>query len=424
MLTGLIAGTLGIVGLTLVGLEIQYRRRLGNKLELTAGNWQIDVYEPQRYRLVGQLELINQTQTLDVMVPEIWAEVTLLSDGSLEGITTSTEIIPRYVNAKPRPDHYWESLIVEPQKTAAIELPLEIHGPDLSRLNAAWVKIHYFTYGREGRLPQVKNIVVPLYFPSVEDSQRWRPVPNADLLPIKTHLLTQLDDPVKVVKQYVLPHAQPGDIVTLGESPVAIMQGRFRNPADITPGWLATRLCYMFHSTASLATAGGLQTLIDMVGAPRVFLAFLLSVPFKLLPQSLAKNLQVDGMFYRLAGEQARLIDDVTGTIPPYDKFIVLGPDNPQALCDRIARETGLGAAVVDVNDLRRVKILATSADVSVSFLEKALITNPAGNANQQTPVVLIRPAEVPNGTVTGAATGKAAAPLAAGEPVREVNSL
>jgi hypothetical protein len=416
MLTGLIAGTLGILGLTLVGLEIQYRRRLGNKLELTAGNWQIDVYEPQHYRLVGQLELVNQTQTLDVMVPEIRVEVTLLSDGSLDGVTTTTQVIPRYANAKPRPDHYWESLIIEPQKNAAIELPLDIHGPDLSQLNAAWVQVHYFTYGREGRFPRVKNIVVPLFFPSVEDSKRWRPVPNADLLPIKTHLLTQLDDPVKVVKQYVLPHAQPGDIVTLGESPVAIMQGRFCYPADIQPGWLATRLCYMFHSTASLATASGLQTLIDLVGAPRVFFAFLVSVPFKLLPQSLAKSLQVDGMFYRLAGEQARLIDDVTGTIPPYDKFIVLGPDDPQALCERIARETGLGAAVVDVNDLRRVKILATSADVSVSFLEQALITNPAGNANQQTPVVLIRPTEV-------SAEARAGKPLAAAEPVREVNS-
>ena len=155
----------------------------------------------------------------------------------------------------------------------------------------------------------------------------------------KTHLLTNLDDPVEVVKQYVLPHAQKGDIVTIGESPLAIIQGRFRHFMDINPGWLAKRLCYMFQSTSSLATAGGLQALIDIVGAPRVFFAFVGSIPFKILPQSMARKFNVDGMFYRLAGEQANLVDDVTGTIPPYDQFVVLGPQNPQGVCDRIKQE-------------------------------------------------------------------------------------
>jgi hypothetical protein len=104
--------------------------------------------------------------------------------------------------------------------------------------------------------------------------------------------------------------------------------------------------------------------------------------------------LQVDGMFYRLGGYQANLIDDVTGTIPPYDKFIVMGPNDPLSLCEEIKRETGLEAAIVDVNDLRRVKILAASAGVDQGFLAEALISNPAGNGNEQTPVVLIRPTE------------------------------
>jgi hypothetical protein len=70
----------------------------------------------------------------------------------------------------------------------------------------------------------------------------------------------------------------------------------------------------------------------------------------------------------------------------------VLGPLNPQGVCDRIKKETGLEAAIVDVNDLRRVKILAATTGIPDDFLEKALITNPAGNASEQTPVVLIRP--------------------------------
>lgn len=393
---GLIAGTLGILGAAVAALEISYRQRLGNKLELSAGKWRIEVYEVDHYRVVGDLEFVNLTPRLDVMIPEVRTEITLLSSGSLAGITTESVVIPRYKNADPREDGYWESYIVEPRKPAAIEVPIDIYGHDLSELSAAWIQVHFYTYGRGGRIPRTKHLVVPLKFPSTEDSKRWRPVQNADLLPIKTHLLTPLDNPVEIVKRYVLPHSEPGDIVTIGESPVAIMQGRFRHPSDIQPGWLARRLCYSFYTTSSLATACGLQTLIDQVGAWRVFVAFLGSIPFKLLPRDLAKSFNVDGMFYRLAGYQANLIDDVTGTIPPYDKFIVMGPQNPLALCEQIKRETGLEAAVVDVNDLRRVKILAASSGVAQDFLSQALISNPAGNANEQTPVVLIRPTEAP----------------------------
>ncbi|MEO1447383.1 MAG: F420-0:Gamma-glutamyl ligase, partial [Cyanobacteria bacterium J06635_11] len=65
---------------------------------------------------------------------------------------------------------------------------------------------------------------------------------------------------------------------------------------------------------------------------------------------------------------------------------------NSQQLCDQIFAETGLQAAIVDVNDLKAVKILARTADTDEQLLIQALIDNPAGNADEQTPVVLIRP--------------------------------
>ncbi|NES71392.1 MAG: F420-0:Gamma-glutamyl ligase, partial [Okeania sp. SIO2D1] len=142
--------------------------------------------------------------------------------------------------------------------------------------------------------------------------------------------------------------------------------------------------CYFFLPTSSLATACGMQTLVDIVGPAKVLMAF--------LGGAIAKLLGKPGMFYQFAGEQARLIDDVTGTLPPYDQFIVLGPENPQKLVEQIQKATGLGAAIVDVNDLKAVKILAATSNVSTSLLEEALRSNPAGNADEQTPVVLIRP--------------------------------
>ncbi|MBW4583190.1 MAG: F420-0:Gamma-glutamyl ligase [Tildeniella nuda ZEHNDER 1965/U140] len=389
MMGSIAIAMIAVAVLLLLALEVQYRQRPGNKLELTAGHWQLEVYEPQRYLLVGELAFHNLTQRLEVMVPEIWVEVKLLSANSLNGITTSTQVIPRYKDAEPRADGYWEGHIVK-RDVSPIEIQVELQGQDLDALRVAWIRVHYFTYGPQGRLPKVRHVIVPLTFPSPDDSKNWRPANNADVLPIRTHLLTHLDNPVAVIKRYVLPHAQPGDVVTIGETPLAIMQGRFRHPSDVKPGWVARRLCYLFLPTSSLATACGLQTLIDLVGPVRVLVAFLVG--------AIAKVFGKPGVFYQLAGEQARLIDDVTGTIPPYDQFIVLGPDNPQQVVDQIKRETGLSAAIVDVNDLRAVKVLAASSDLAVPFLKQALIKNPAGNASEQTPVVLIRPVKVLGG--------------------------
>lgn len=389
MVAGSIAIGIGVATLLLglggAALELQYRRRPGNALDLTAGDWNIEAYEPEHYQVVGELEFQNKTQRLEIMVPHVEAEATLLSKGSLQGVECVVTVSPRHPDAASRPDGYWFGYIVKVGKTTRAEVKIDIKGSDLNKLQAAWVRVHYVTYGPQGRVPKVRHVVVPLQFPSPDDSARWRPTVRADVLPIRTHLLTHLDTPVEVVKRYVMPNAQPGDIVTIGETPIAIMQGRFRHPTDVRPGWLAKRLCYYFMPTSSLATACGMQSLVDIVGPWRVLGAFILGAIAK-------KVLKKPGMFYQLAGEQARLIDDVTGTLPPYDQFIVLGPSDPQRVVDEIKRETGLSAAIVDVNDLKAVKVLAATSDVSLSLLEEALISNPAGNADEQTPIVLIRP--------------------------------
>lgn len=374
-----------LIGFGLLALEIQYRRRPGNRLELTTGEWQVDSDNPQQYRLVGKLELQNRTRRLEVMVPEIEATAKLFSDSNLDGVQWTTRITPCHADASARLDGYWFAYIVKTRKTTELLVELDIQGPNLSALKTAWIQITYVTYGPQGRVPKTRHVIIPLKFPDATHSFKWRSTSNGEVLPVKTHILTNLDDPVAVVRRYVSPHAKPGDIVTIGETPIAIMQGRFRHPTDVKPGWVARRLCYLFMPTSSLATACGMQTLVDLVGPLRVLLAFVGGAIAKAV-------LRKPGLFYTLAGEQARLIDDVTGTLPPYDQFIVLGPEAPQQVVDHIQQETGLGAAIVDVNDLKAVKVLAASPGVSLAILEQALRDNPAGNADEQTPVVLIRP--------------------------------
>lgn len=376
--------TVGIVGLGWLAAEWQYRRRSGNDLELTVGQWQTPIATSDRYLLVGEMEFHNRTKSLEIMVPEVEARVKLLSGASQEGVSCETRVIPCHEDAPAREDDYWFAYIVKAGKKTKIKVSVDIKGPDLKQLKSAWIQVSYQTYGPEGRIPKVRHIIVPLQYPEPNTSPNKRETEVALVFPIKTHLLTPLDNPVEIVKRYVTPHAQPGDIVTIGETPLALMQERFRHPSEIKPGWVAKRICYFFLPTSSLATACGMQALVDIMGPVRVFGAFILG--------AIAKVLGKPGVFYQLAGEQARLIDDVTGTLPPYDQFIVMGPENPQEIVGRIEAETGLGAAIVDVNDLKAVKILASTPDISLPVLVEALKSNPAGNADEQTPVVLIRP--------------------------------
>ena len=365
-------------------IEWQYRQRPGNDLEFTAADWNLDTFEPTHYAISIDTVFNNRTRKLEIFIPEVSVDYQLLSSQSTDGIAVKTEVIPQHEDFPARSDGYWFAYIVKTGKATKAKIKVDIRGADLTQLKSLWLKVNYITYGPEGRLLKTGHLIVPLKFPQPEAANNWRENSVARVLPVPTHLLTNLDDTVEIVKHYVKPCAQPGDIVTIGETPVAIMQGRLRHPNTVKPGWLAKRLCYYFMPTSSLATACGMQTLIDVSGPWQVAFAFIAG--------AVAKVFGKPGMFYQLAGEQARLIDDVTGTLPPFDQFIVLGPARSQQVVDDIYRETGLKAAIVDVNDLKAVKILAATAGTDQQLLVQALIDNPAGNADEQTPVVLIRP--------------------------------
>jgi hypothetical protein len=290
-----------------------------------------------------------------------------------------------------RPDGYWAAYIVKSRKATRARLSLEATadpGTDLqSLLDTLWLEMRWVNYGPFGRLWRRDGILVPLRRPTPLDpaTAPWRDGDRCQVLPVRTHLLGTLDDPETVLRHYAGGLVQAGDVLTIGETPLAVMQGRYHHPETVPPSGLARLLCRVFHPTSSLATACGMQSLIDLVGPARVLGAWLIGTALKLIG--------LKGWFYRLAGDQARLIDDVTGTTPPYDQTIVLGPDQPEDFCARMAAALGIAVAVVDVNDLGRVKVLAASRGCDEVLLQRALRPNPAGNANERTPLVVVRPA-------------------------------
>jgi len=205
-------------------------------------------------------------------------------------------------------------------------------------------------------------------------------------IPIRTHILTPRDDLTEVVRGYALPCCGPDSVVAISESAVAIVQRRYLNPDDVRPGFWARVFSRFVDRTGSLSSPYALQAVMNEEGTPRVTGAFLLGVVSRLL-------LGRKGDFYRYAGSQASLVDDVTGTLPPFDKYIVMGPSRPRETVDRIRRALGVEVAIVDVNDLGGVHVLAATNRVDVKALTEALRPNPAGNDDEQTPIVVVRAA-------------------------------
>jgi len=176
---------------------------------------------------------------------------------------------------------------------------------------------------------------------------------------------------------------EKNDILTIGESPLAIMQNRYISPQNLEYSLFSKALCYFFHPTSSLASACGMQLLINRIGVTRITFALFVGFIFKLLG--------IKGMFYRLTGSESSLIDDISGTVTPYDKSIVMGPLNADLFCKEVSNYLNIDVAVVDVNDLGGVKVLASSNKKVNKILKRNLISNPAGNGDEKTPIVLIR---------------------------------
>jgi hypothetical protein len=379
-----------LFGLTILWLELRHRLRPASPLRLEAGPFTV-TGDGQGLVVEGEIRIRNPHPRMEVFVPEIHVEPVLLGTADVSVVRHRVWITARHPDEPARPDGYWAAYIVKGRKSTAAGLRVSLEGPAgvdvASRLDTVWLDIATIHYGPFGRLKRRDGILVPLRkpVPRDPDTVRWRSGEDCQVLPVKTHLLGVLDDPAEVLEHYCGGLIQPHDVLTIGETPLAVMQGRYHHPETVDPSMLARLLCRVFHPTSSLATACGLQTLIDIVGPARVLCAWLGGFALKLVGSN--------GGFYRLAGPQARLIDDVTGTTPPYDQTLVLGPDEPQRFCERMTSALGVAVAVVDVNDLGRVKVLAASRGSDLALIERALRPNPAGNANERTPLVLIRPA-------------------------------
>jgi F420-0:gamma-glutamyl ligase len=201
-------------------------------------------------------------------------------------------------------------------------------------------------------------------------------------IPVRTRLIVPGDDLVEVVRESVQGIARAGDVVVIAETAVAIAQSRFIPAEYIRPSRLALALSRQAGALATVSQPESLQLVIDQVGGWNVVWAAF-AHGFGLLRGK-------RGVFYERLGAAIAEIDGYTGTLPPYERAIVLGPADPDRVSTEIADALDVHVAIVDANDLRRAKALGASPRLDRARVERALLGNPHGNGDEQTPLVVL----------------------------------
>ena len=204
-----------------------------------------------------------------------------------------------------------------------------------------------------------------------------------ELIPVHTKILTNKDNIVDAILEYAGKDITSRDIVCTAESVLAITQNRYVRPEELNVCWQARLMNRFVPGAGSMASIYGMQAAMEEEGKWNMLYSFIVGAVSKIMGKP--------GVFYARC-RQASLIDDVTGTMPPFDKCIVYGPANADRVCENIKNATGAyGAVVADVNDLKRAAVLSKSSGIDPQRIAQILIDNPFGNDNQKTPIVIIK---------------------------------
>ncbi len=202
-------------------------------------------------------------------------------------------------------------------------------------------------------------------------------------IPVRTRLVHAGDDVVGIVADAVRGIARPGDAIAISETAVAIAQGEFVPAEYVRPSKLALALSQRAGALATVNQPESLQLVIDAVGAPKVVYAAAMHVLGRLVGRR--------GAFYEVMGDAITAIDGYTGTLPPYERAIVLAPREPDAFAQSVLERTGIACVVVDANDLEKAKVLGASTGANRAAIANALLGNPHGNGDEQTPIVVLK---------------------------------
>ncbi len=205
---------------------------------------------------------------------------------------------------------------------------------------------------------------------------------------VKTHFVQLGEDYIELVRNYILPVYQPGDLVSLSEKVISLCQTRVLYEDDVRPGMLARFLCRFVHKSPAgpgLSIPYKMQFAINQRGSVWVVLSAIAAGFGKLVGKK--------GVFYTMLGIEISGLDGFYGNdIREYAHMGIMIPDQPDRVCDEIYRKTGVRVMIVDANGLN-VEILGRASVVKedAATLAGMIRDNPAGQARHFKPFIMIR---------------------------------
>lgn len=207
---------------------------------------------------------------------------------------------------------------------------------------------------------------------------------------IKTHFIEVNEDYIALIRQYVIPFIENGDILSISEKVISICQGNIKKMKDVHVSRLTKRISRFGKKTVSgigITEQYKLQLMVDMNGWGKILLAGAVGLLGKLVGKR--------GVFYKILGEETAGIDGFYShsAFEQYHNMAVLMPREPDRVCNEIYEKCGIPAMIVDANDisvciLGRAEVLEEITD---ERLADYIADNPAGQDDELTPFIIIR---------------------------------
>lgn len=207
-------------------------------------------------------------------------------------------------------------------------------------------------------------------------------------IPCATHMIHIKEPYDPLIEKYVLPKTKKGDWLVLSERVIAYSQGRVIHESVVKPSWLAKIIVKgvtKYPNDLGFSHPRKMQVAIMQAGTARIIFAAIIG--------SITRVFGRRGDFYRIAGNNIAQIDGFNPpTMPPYNEFAKLAPEDPTGFCNRILKKYGFPAIIVDANNID-CEVLAHSDNFPVSNKTARLILldNPLGQSDELTPIVIVR---------------------------------
>lgn len=207
---------------------------------------------------------------------------------------------------------------------------------------------------------------------------------------IQTHFVQRRESQAELVRRYVLPLYQKGDVLAFGAKVMAMCTDSVKTKADVHPGLFArtaARFAGINSTGVGMHEPYKLQLVVDMCGLPRVLLASFVS--------AVTRPFGVKGLFYKICGHGVAGIDGFyfRSSFDVYKEMALINPEHPQELCDALTAETGVPTVLMDANDIDQNQLgKAHDFPLTDDQIQDVLRDNPFGQGDELTPLILIRP--------------------------------